>query len=326
MPHIEYISKRFRDASLAIIYDANMILDEYAEMGYPNVTLRQLYYQFVGRDLFPEDRKWVRVPNTNKWRRDSNGTKNADPNYKWLGDIMNDARLAGYVNWNMMDDRTRRVEQLTSWDNPLQIMNAAHESYHIDRWENQEYRPEIWIEKDALTGVIGPVCKRLDVPFFACRGYVSQSSMWKASQRLIEHMNKEQIPYLFYMGDHDPSGVNMTDDIKNRLTIFLEYEGFELGLDWEFKRIALNMDQVRQFNPPSDPAKMSDSRSARYVDKYGDEAWELDALSPEVMGNLIRENISSITDVDNLNDSEEREHKGKSTIAKAIKKMNLEEE
>lgn len=258
---ISYIEKRFSSSSTEIIDSANKIINEYADKGF-DLTLRQLYYQFVARDLLPNEQK----------------------QYKRLGSIINDARLAGLVDWRAIVDRTRRVQKNSHWSDPGEIIEACAESFMIDRWKNQGYRPEVWIEKDALIGVISGVCKLFDVPYFSCRGYTSQSSMWKAGRKMLVSIRMDQIPVILHLTDHDPSGLDMSSDIENRLTMFT-------GTDFIYKRLALNMDQVEEFGPPPNPAKVTDSRYAGYVVEYGEESWELDALDPEYMEELIRENI-----------------------------------
>lgn len=321
MAYIEYITKNFSPTSMYIILHSIEILDEYRALGF-TMTLRQLYYQFVSRDLFPEDRKWSRLPN-GKWIKDPNGTKNADPNYKWMGGIVNDGRLAGHIDWALMEDITRKLERRSSWNNPNELMSDALAAYHTDWWEDQKYRPEVWIEKDALVGVIAPICKKLDIPYFSCRGYSSQTAMWKAGQRLLHHIENDQVPYILHMGDHDPSGMDMSADIENRLEIFLRYEGWLLGDEWEFRRIALSMDQINEINAPSDPAKLSDSRGKKYIQRYGDRSWELDALPPTAMSEIIKEAITLIADTDKLLAAQEVEADHKETIKKAIKDMGF---
>src|SRR5512139_1588276 len=162
MPKVCYVPKSFSSNSMSIIEKANEIIAEYARLGF-DLTLRQLYYQFVSRALIP----------------------NKDTEYKRLGSIINDARLAGLIDWDAITDRTRNLRSLSHWDDPGDIIYSAARSYHINRWEDQEYRVEVWIEKDALVGVIEGVCTDLDIPYFSCRGYTSQSEMWAAAQRLL---------------------------------------------------------------------------------------------------------------------------------------------
>lgn len=203
--------------------------------------------------------------------------------YKRLGSIINDARLAGMIDWRAIEDRTRNLEKNPTWDSPSAMIADDAQVFHIDLWEDQKYRVEVWIEKDALVGVIEGVCRELDVPFFSCRGYTSQSEMWAAGMRLSRYTKQKQRPVIFHFGDHDPSGKDMTRDITDRLEMFMG--GVRL------ERLALNMDQVEQYNPPPNPAKTTDSRYSAYIAEFGAESWELDALEPRVIAALIRDNI-----------------------------------
>ncbi len=126
-----------------------------------------------------------------------------------------------------------------------------------------------------------------DTPYFSCRGYVSQSEMWNAALRLSKYIRKGQSPIVIHLGDHDPSGIDMSRDIKERLEMFA-FQGIEVN------RIALNMEQIEKYNPPPNPAKMDDTRYIGYVDIYGENSWELDALDPEVLEQLISDTISKL--------------------------------
>jgi len=275
-----FITKNFADATLAVIIRANDIIDEYQAQGY-DLTLRQLYYQFVARDVFPENRRWAWTGA--RWVKDRDGTKNAQPNYDWLGGIINDGRMAGLIDWLAIEDRTRERKHNSHWDNPKGVIESARNSYGIDMWSNQPERVEVWIEKEALVGVIESVCKTLDVPFFACRGYVSQSEMWRAG---VEFRNPEQHVVILHLGDHDPSGIDMTRDNFERLRTFSDG-------NVTVERIALNMDQIKKYNPPPSPAKTTDSRGTDYIDKFGIDSWELDALEPKVLIDLITKKVAN---------------------------------
>jgi hypothetical protein len=253
MPKIAYKDKNFSPSTLAVIDQANSIIDEYQTDGL-KLTLRQLYYQFVSRALIA----------------------NKQSEYKRLGSIINDARLAGLVDWEAIEDRTRDLKRNSHWNDPGDIMQSVVSSFKLDHWENQQYRVEVWIEKEALVGVIATICDKLDVPYFACKGYVSASEMWNASQR-FQYVYGDQKPVVIHLGDHDPSGIDMTRDIDDRQNIF---DGGAV-----MNRIALNFDQVEKYNPPPNPAKLSDSRASGYIAKYGAYSWELDALEPRTMSN-----------------------------------------
>lgn len=264
MTRIQYIEKRFNGKTLARIDQANAIIAEYQAAGF-ELTLRQLYYQFVARDL---------IPNTMK-------------SYKALGNVINDARLAGLIDWEAIEDRTRNVRKRAHWSDPAGVIESAGHSYGIDLWEGQDCRVEVWIEKDALVGVIERVCTELDVPYFSCRGYTSQSELWRGAQRQIAY----GVPtFVVHLGDHDPSGKDMTRDIQDRLRLF--------GAEATIERIALNMDQVRKWKLPPNPAKITDSRFAAYEAEYGAESWELDALDPKNIEKMIRAAVTEHLDQD----------------------------
>lgn len=287
MPKLQYINKRFHYDSRVVIKKANEILENYARQGY-DLTLRQLYYQFVARDILP----------------------NSQASYDRLGGIVNDARLAGLIDWNHIVDRTRNLRDLSHWEQPSDIIDASASQFRIDKWATQPSRCEVWIEKDALVGVIAGSCEKWDVPYFSCRGYTSQSEMWGASQRYLEHIETGQSVEIFHFGDHDPSGIDMSRDIFERLELFLTVDYWRAHGETEFyaesgpfireqfhlNRIALNMDQIEQYDPPPNPAKLTDSRAGGYVREYGYDSWELDALEPSVISALIESEIESILD------------------------------
>jgi len=267
MPKISYIDKDFHKKSIDLISIANRIIEEYASQGF-DLTLRQLYYQMVSRDIIPNNQK----------------------EYKKLGNIINNARLAGLIDWDHIVDRTRNLKGNSHWAEPASVIRSAAHSYQIDKWATQQYRVEVWIEKDALVGVIASICERLDIPYFSCRGYTSQSEMWTAAQRLKQWMNSGQTPIILHLGDHDPSGIDMTRDIIDRIELFIG--------SGTVNRLALNHDQVEQYSPPPNPAKLTDTRATAYIAEYGRSSWELDALEPSVIATLIEDAIMQFRDPD----------------------------
>lgn len=287
MPLIRYESWRASLPSLQIIGAVNTILAEYRAQNY-DMTLRQVYYQMIARDLFPDS--WIDRPYNLRNGLDSE-TKNTIKNYKNLGTLIGKARRAGMIDWYSIVDRTRNLRGNSHWESPADIIRTAAYSFRYDLWEDQPNRVEVWVEKEALIGVIERACVDLDISFFACKGYASDPELWSAGQRLKSYREGGQEPIVLHFGDHDPSGMDMTRDIIDRLQMFSEQEV-------EVRRLALNMDQIEQYNPPPNPAKESDSRIAGYRERFGDDSWELDALTPTVIGNLIRDEVVSIRDQD----------------------------
>lgn len=288
---IQYINKRFNAAALLTIDAANTIIAEYQAQGF-DLTLRQLYYQFVSRDLIPNSQK----------------------EYKKLGNVISDARLGGLISWEAIVDRTRNLAGNSHWGNPSDIIEACARDFQIDKWTGQKYRPEVWIEKDALVGVIEPVCAKNDVNYFSCRGYTSQSEMWAAGMRLKRYFRADQIPLIIHLGDHDPSGKDMTRDIVDRLELFI-------GRSIEVQRIALNYDQIEKYEPPPNPAKVTDPRAGNYIKEFGRESWELDALDPKVIDELITNAIWEVRDTTKWNKSVAIERKHIKTLEGISKKL-----
>ena len=174
---------------------------------------------------------------------------------------------------------------------------------------------EIWIEKDALAGVFQRVCNSLDVPYFACRGYPSDSETWAAAQRLLGYIEQNQQPIILHFGDHDPSGIDMTRDIEEKMRLFGAY-----GV--EVRRLALTMDQVETYEPPPNPAKARDPRFVGYLAEFGDESWELDALEPSVLSSIVRAEIDDIIDQDAWDEIEEEETTERTLLGLVSKHWN----
>jgi hypothetical protein len=267
MPRIQYIEKRFNEQAQALIAYSNRIMDSYAKQGY-DLSLRQLYYQLVASNVLP----------------------NVPKSYTFLGKVVNDARMAGLIDWEMIVDRGRLMQKPTLWSTPGNAINAMAKGFQWNKWKNQPFYIEVMVEKQALEGVIAPVCARYGIGFTANKGYSSASSLWRASQRFLRAYKRKKQVCVLYLGDHDPSGQDMTRDLRDRFQTFC-------GIEVDVKRIALNMSQVDKYNLPPNPAKMTDSRAEDYVAKHGDESWELDALPPQILANLVIAAVNRRLDV-----------------------------
>lgn len=286
-----FVEKRFNASSLIIIEQANRIIEHYQAQGY-TLTLRQLYYQFVARDLI----------------------ENSQKEYKRIGSIISSARLAGAIDWEVIEDRTRSLEEVPTWHSPKAILESAAHSFKIDKWDSQPVYMEVWVEKEALAGVIAQACKEYDLPYFSCRGYASQTALYDAGKRIQIHLDYRPVVIL-HLGDHDPSGIDMTRDIKDRLELFSGYWGGDHdGGSLDIERIALNYDQVEEHKPPPNPVKATDSRTGAYSKKFGDSCWELDALEPSLMEQLINDQVESYLDQDQWDKEKERERELKKRL------------
>jgi hypothetical protein len=283
-----FVDRRFSAKSIALIAQANDIIREYVAAGF-TLTLRQLYYQFVARGLL----------------------ENKQTNYDNLGSVIADARNAGLIDWDAIEDRTRFLRGHQTYKDPTQAIEHLAKRYRIDMWQGQRRRVEVWIEKDALLGVVEPICQKYDVNYFACRGYASQSELYAAGKRMLWRWREsDQQTLVLHLGDHDPSGIDMTRDNEERLRLYS-------GLHIEVRRIALNYDQVQQYTPPPNPAKLTDSRAGAYVQLHGYESWELDALEPRVIADLIEQDILGEIEPQPWGEREELFQEGLAKLQKA---------
>jgi hypothetical protein len=266
---------RFNDDSIDLIRTMIGIVDDYVEQGY-RLTVRQLYYQLVARDIIPNNEK----------------------SYKRITGLVNDARLAGFIDWDAIEDRTRAFVRRTRWESGRQILRSAAEGFHMDMWDNQECRPFVIIEKEALVGVLESTCYNLDVPLLAARGYPSASVLREFAVNDLLPVLGHQTAVIIHLGDHDPSGLDMTRDLQERIELFCEGSAIELV------RVALNMDQIEERKPPPNPAKTTDSRFEEYQRLYGSESWELDALPPSFLAELVENEVAKYRDADRWADRE----------------------
>ncbi len=269
--------RSFQTKTLSLIADANGIIGDYQARNFV-LTLRQLFYQLVSRSLIA----------------------NKQTEYKKLGVAIKNARRAGLIDWDAIEDRTRNMRRSAAWDSPTDIVCAVARQYREDLWQGQDFRPECWIEKDALLGVIEGVCDEFRLPYFACRGNNSESEQYKAGKRFEAHLANGLTPIVLHLGDHDPNGLDMTRDNRDRLAMFAR-QGVEV------RRLALNMDQIERYRPPPNPAKETDTRYPAYAKQFGRECWELDALDPTVIANLIRTEVERLIDTDAWNEAKDKE-------------------
>jgi hypothetical protein len=283
MTRIAYREQRFQQKTLSVIERANSIIDAYTRAGY-KLTVRQLHYQMVVRN----------------WQ------ENTQKAYRNLSQVISDARYAGLVDWDSIEDRGRPVHRQSHWDNPGDILRSAATSFTVDKWDGQAYQPEVWIEKEALIGVIEPICERWDVSFFACKGYASTSCAYEAAQRLEAYYQLGRYPIILYLGDFDPSGEDMSRDLQERMRMF--------RVDVDLRRLALKQEQIRRYNPPPQMVKNDDARARKFVEKNGSQCWELDALGPDVIVRLISDEIEQTIDSTLWKKQVEREREGRELL------------
>lgn len=268
----QYQSFNFKPATLELINTMNEIVDDYTAQGYM-LTVRQLYYQLVARAII----------------------ENTERSYKRVTGIVNDAKLAGMMDWSAIEDRTRAFIRRSAWSSPESILRSCAQSFHMDMWEGQPERVFVIVEKEALAGVLESACHDFDAPLLAARGYPSGTVLREfAVTDIAAALQDDQKVTIIHLGDHDPSGIDMTRDLRERVELFAEASRLEL----ELVRIALTMDQIEDQRPPPNPAKTTDARFKGYRRRYGEDSWELDALQPSYLDELVRNAIDEHVDLD----------------------------
>lgn len=258
----------FKPASLELLDAINEIIEEYQAQGL-RMTLRQLYYQLVTR----------------------NTIANQERAYKNLGKLLSEGRLTGHVDWNAIEDRLRKPHKVTEWKNPRQIMEAVVAGYKMDRWALQETYIELWVEKDALAGVLEPIADQYHVVLMVNRGYSSQSAMKESAERFrAQYLKGKHQVKILYIGDMDPSGEDMVRDVEERIYTLSQ------EVPVQVVKLAITEAQVAQFTPPPNPTKMTDSRAAAYIEKFGMDSYEADALPPDILAGVARGAIEAEID------------------------------
>lgn len=274
----------------------NSIIESYQDQGYV-LTLRQLYYQLVSRDVIPNQQK----------------------EYTKLSILLKEGRMAGVVDWDAIEDRLRKPSVPPSWDTPKDILVACANQFAMDRQADQDTYVEVWVEKDALSGVLSRVTEKYHVPILVCRGYSSASAMHDSYERFERAHSRGQNIVLLYVGDFDPSGEDMVRDIEDRIMEFAD--GADVPIDFEINKIALTMKQIRQYKPPPNPAKVTDPRAKDYIKLHGSESWEVDALKPEVLHKIVEDNILNLIDLDKYKAILEDEIAGQKKLHALVKHL-----
>jgi hypothetical protein len=305
---IQYQEIRFSQARLVQLARVNAIIDEYATQGL-TMSVRQLYYQLVARDVIP----------------------NQPREYDKLGALVSDGRVAGLISWTAIEDRNRGLVSRRSYDHPYEVLRESPDHFRRDLWLDQPWRPLVLVEKVALEGVISGICHELRVDFMATRGYNSQSETWRLGRRLGRYVRKGQRPIVLHLGDHDPSGRDMTRDLTERLSLFT-------GVPVLVQRLALNLPQVEQYGCPPNPTKLTDSRAGdkladgsytpgsyrEYMRRAGadpDTCWELDAMPPTGIRDLVEDAVMRVRDEDRWSQALAREASDRDALKILVEEM-----
>ena len=286
MPTQKFIEINFRRDSRDMLVRCNAILDEYQAQGL-RLSLRQLFYQLVSRAI---------IPNTLR-------------SYKNLGNLISNGRLAGVLDWDAIEDRLRQPVVPLEFADTDELIENAMSWYRLPRRKGQEIYAELWVEKDALAGVLRPIANAAHVTMMVNRGNSSQSAMYDSMRRFVRAERNDAECVLFYLGDLDPSGDDMVRDIEDRLEM--------MRANVEVRKLAINPDQIAQYTPPPNPVKMTDSRARAFIAKYGNECYEVDALPPNVLAQIITDALEDVTDQEKVDSILGREEQDKELLRDA---------
>jgi len=197
--------------------------------------------------------------------------------------LLKEAREEGRIPWDWIVDEAREFERTPSWNNPEEFARAASRQYRLDFWKQQPVRCEVWSEKGTLRGVLAPVLDQYGVGFRVMHGFCSATVAYDIAD------DDDGRPLIaLYVGDWDPSGLWMSEcDLPDRLR---RYGGDHV----EINRIALTRDQV--VGLPSFPAsdKRKDPRYKWFIENFGDQCWEIDALDPNILRDRVEEEIKAL--------------------------------
>jgi hypothetical protein len=270
---------------LALMLAARKLLEE----EHP-VTIRRLYYMLFSNGYIDNSQKTysgIVIP------------------------CMVKARQLGIIKWGWVEDTTRTPDSPQAWDNPADYGKTVKGAYRRDTWPDQEVYVEAWVEKRADFGHVRNVCREYRVPSNAGNGYDGWSSIYEASKRYEAHENAGREVHVVYLGDYDPSGLQMPISLEERLRWF--------DVSPRFHRIALNWDQVEAHELPEWPGKTTDSRYEWMLREHGRAVQiELDALPLGTMRQAIHDELRSILDMTALEATFTREAEERDRIVDAI--------
>jgi DNA topoisomerase VI subunit A len=248
--------------TLILIEAALEVLSEYNPM-----TLRQVYYQLVARHIIDNRRS----------------------EYQRLSGALVKARQEGLVPWEWLEDRVRQPQVVSMWRDLPDFLKTVRHAYRKDIWGRQPQYVEAWLEKDALSGIFAAITQEYGVTLVVGRGYNSWSAYKEAAGRFEE---QERPVVILYFGDFDPSGEDIVRALRESLNFF--------GTSPRIEKVALTLEDVVDYNLPPDFTKETDSRSKKFVQRYGDLAVELDALPVPVLQEKIRTAIEENLDLSQL--------------------------
>jgi len=281
----------------------NDVLAQYSVTEFPALTLRQIYYRLVAKNAIPNKRSA----------------------YTGLSSMLVRAREAGRVDDTRIEDRSRGVlETVSMYPDPdtftedmKEAFKCLGEEYYADLWADQKYAVELWVEKDALSRVIARAAEPFRVVTCPSRGYSSYTYIKRVAVdgRFAKIPRDKKIVVLDFR-DHDPSGIQMTQDLENR---FIRYCDRTVQVKW----VALTIEQVKRYNLIPNPTKLADLRTAAYVEQYGNEWWELDAIEPTELQKMVVSAIRTHVNMDAWKEALAQEYEDREGLIPRFKKVRI---
>lgn len=229
------------------------ILRTFEEAGFPQ-TVRQVFYKLVSYDVI---------------------AKSSNEYQKVVYHLLR-MRRSRIIPYEWIADNTRWMRKPKSYNSLQDCLSINRETYRRAVWQDQAVHIEAWCEKDALAGVMFEVTGEWDIPLMVTRGFPSETFVYEAAQSL----NSVERPiFIYYFGDHDPSGRAATENLKDKLRRF--------GVTFVFEQVAVLPSQIKAWCLPSRPTKRTDSRSKTWMGP----SIELDAIPANQLRSLIRQVI-----------------------------------
>jgi hypothetical protein len=250
------------------------------------MTVRQVFYQATVRGL----------------------VEKAESGYAKVQVDLTVMRRAGELPYGWLADNTRWQRKPRTFASVEDALRDTAAFYRKSLWTNADSYVEIWLEKDALSGVIYPVTSMYDVPLMVARGYASLSFLYSAA----EYINTLDVPtYIYHLGDFDPSGVNAGEKIEETLN--------ELAPDATiiFERLAVTRRQIQNWNLPTRPTKKSDTRSKG----FGAISVELDAIDPNQLRTIVQDAIERHLPADQFEVLKAAEESEREIIGRLVSKV-----
>jgi hypothetical protein len=240
----------------------------------------------------------------------------SDSSYNTSNRLILKMRRLGLIPYSWIVDGTRKWDKPGSWSGLADYAEAVAESYRKNLWDRQTDYIEIFVEKDAMSGIVRPVTREYDIKLNPIRGFASETFLWSIAE---EWKEIEKPINVYYLGDHDPAGLKIEADLRRRLENFC---GFRVH--WE--RLAIT-EKDFESDLLGFPVKRGSAAAnwQPYVDRFGDRCVEVDALPATVVRDRVRQAIESHIDQREWALLKAQEERERSDVLKMVRALNGEE-